>query len=258
MTSHFLSQDLKHINSKLTYQCDVTQKRDFLIIHSFSLMVNQTSEFQALGSGSTFKRSFVSHHPTLGLYLSQLNPAHVITSSYCPKAATLISSVQRMLGCDAASLGDWFATFRRIVTREWPTILRNVEKHSLSDTAFVSQKIRIISNNDTRIPYLPTPRFFSPASIFGEEYELWSFCLRTELRAVQRGLWMTRAAPKSHSTVSQTVKGLLGHSLWVCLSPSTVHVCHSPCVVESPHNAELLSLRQPNAYYGQRSVTRLL
>jgi len=67
MTSHFLAQDLKHINSKLTYQCDMTQKRDLLIVHPFSLMVNQTSEIQVLGSGSTFKRSsvsiFTSAHP---------------------------------------------------------------------------------------------------------------------------------------------------------------------------------------------------
>jgi hypothetical protein len=112
MTSHFLAQDLKHINSKLTYQCDMTQNRDFLIIHPFSLMVNQTSEFQVLGPGSTFKRSFVS----------------VLTSSHPRTLLEPAESSSRLV--TAPKLPRWFSPFSEgwaVTPRRWVIGLRRSE-----------------------------------------------------------------------------------------------------------------------------------
>jgi hypothetical protein len=234
-------------------------------------MVNQTGEFQVLGAGSTFNNSMVyevsfpySHHPTLGLYSSRLNPAHVLTPCYCAKAATLISSVQRRLACDAASLGDWFATLRRIVVaREWATILPNVEKYSLRDTA--SQPRTSESSATTTVLEFRISQHLAVSSphVIGREY-IWRRMQIMQILLSLLAAWSPKkpldntGCPKSLTTVFQTVKELLGRSVWVLLITFTVHTCHSPCVVESPHKAELLTPRQLTVYYGQRSVTRLL
>jgi len=165
MTSHFLAQDLKHINSELTYQCDVTQKTDFLIIHPFSLMVNQTSEFQVLGSGSTFKRSFVSiftsAHPRTLLEPAEPSsrPRVLLLSQSCHIDFLLLAKSglwRRVAGCLVRDVpkdrcGPWMTYDPSKRRKTIP------QRHGV-----VSQNIRIISNNDTRISYLPTPRFFSP------------------------------------------------------------------------------------------------
>jgi len=166
MTSHFLTQDLKHINNKLTYQCDVTHtKTDFLIIHTFSLMVNQISEFQVLGSGPTFKRSFVSiftssHRQTL------LEPAE---SSSRPHVLLLPQSCHTDF-LRSAKAGMWRRIAGRLVRDipkdrcgPWMTYDPSKRRETLPQRhGVVSQKFRIVSNNDTRISCLPTPRFFSP------------------------------------------------------------------------------------------------
>jgi hypothetical protein len=84
-----------------------------------------------------------SHHPTLGLYFSQLNPAQDRTTCYFAKASTLISSVQRSLGYDAGSLRDWLPTFGITLVAcedEGNTILQNVGNYSLNDTASHTRK----------------------------------------------------------------------------------------------------------------------
>lgn len=172
MTSHFLAQDLKHINSKLTYQCDVTHISDFLIIHPFSLMVNQTSEFQVLGSGSTFKRSFVSLFTSSHPRTTLLEPAE---SSSRPHILLLPQSCHVDF-LRSATAGLWrrvagwlVCDVRRIVVaREWPTILRNVEKHSLSDTA--SYPRRLESSATTTLEFLIAQHLVSSPLVVAREY----------------------------------------------------------------------------------------
>jgi len=128
-------------------------------------MVNQTSEFQVLGSGSTFKRSFVSlftsaHPRTL------LEPAESSSRSHVlllPQSCH-IDFLRLAKAWLWRRVAGWrFATFRRIAVALWMTCDPSRRRETVPQRhGVVSQKITMDINNDTTISYLPTPRFFSP------------------------------------------------------------------------------------------------
>lgn len=139
-------------------------KQDFLIIHPFSLMVYQTSEFQVLGSGSTFKWNFVSIF-TSSYPRTLLEPAE---SSSRPHVLLLPQSCH-IYFLRSAKAGLWRRVagwLVRDVPKDrcgpWMTYDPSKRRETLPQRHGVVSQIRIISKNDTRISYLPTPRFFSP------------------------------------------------------------------------------------------------
>ena len=131
-------------------------------------MVYQTSEFEVLGAGSTFNKWCTK----LRFHIHIILPSDYTWASWIQLTSSRPVTALKLPHSFPSFSEGWAVTLRRWVTgsrRFWGSLwavndLRSFEtSRNIQRLGIISQNIRIISNNDTKISYLPKPRcIFSP------------------------------------------------------------------------------------------------